>query len=395
MAQILKKISILIFFNSLIFLSCKQPQPENTIIFDAKKNKFVEYFQKVKQYKIPRKITNKINLLGISKLVELSSGNWLVSDNASNQLLLLDENGQLIKVIGSEGGGPGEFGWLSDFIYANQKIFALDFIRQRTLIFSNFKYETQFPLSYVHRNPELISKTTNGFFVISAERNLKDGSTPNDYGFLEFEDNQYLNVYDSLFNLQHSFLSPDDKIKDTFGVFARAKETTFTPFCVFDDKIIATTQEGFYNIFIYQSDGKLEKKYSVKENSFVKFDLNDAEGLKLINGSANFDLEKIGKIIASYSSPISIHKINSYLIFTILDPYDNYFPMYSRLENLDNNYHFDIYKFNDNKLIPIKGGIRTNKRIIGVAKNGDIFLSGNQHKEILDSIIVERYMLKL
>ncbi len=386
-----------LIFTALLVISCsKENKINDEIIFEENSKKFEDIFELVETYYISSTLNKEVKILGINKLFETSNGDFIIYDNANKFLLLIDKAGKIIKTIGQEGKGPGEFSLLSDFIYTkDEKLFALDFLLKKVIYFNNFEFIKDYRLSYVHRNPTQILQCPNKEFIIAAERNLIDGSSNDNFQFLSYKDENFLNIYDENFNFKESFFRPNDKLVETDGILTRPRLTSFTPSCLIEDKIISTSQEGFYNLILFNIDGKMNKKYSVTQRNFTYIDLALVSEYKLNDKNIDPNLEIVGKIMASYSVPISIHKLNNLLIVTILEPYDNYFPMFSTGELNTYNYYIDIFKYEKDNIIPVTGGIQLDRKIIGVTNTGEIYCVKNNHFENMEEIIIEKFRLTL
>ena len=382
----------------LLIASCTDETNNGKILnFKVKNNnKFNDIFELKEVYDIPSLLSQNIKLLGIDKIFATPNGNFIIYDMNSGYLLLTTKKGDIIKIIGKKGKGPGEFALLSDVIFTNEaKLYALDFIRQEVLYYQDFEFVRNYKLSYVHRNPTQIIKIPNSKFIIAAERNLEDGASETRYRFLPYKEVNFLNIYDSNFVFRKSFLKPDERLIETEGVLTRVRLTTFVPSCLIEDKIISTTQEGLYNLYIHDLDGNLINEFSIVQENFKYLDLNLINEYNLNKNNFNNDLETIGKIMASYSAPISIFNLNGILLITILEPYDNYFPMFSTNELNLHEYHLDIFKYKNDNLFPMIGGIAINKKIIGVADGEYLYMIDKKYEENKEIIRIYKYKLKL
>ena len=392
------KIILQVFLLITVIACSEKVQNKEHISFDKTNGNFNKFFNKEQEYNIPTKFNDGTKLLNISKIYTSANGNFLISDVMTPSLLIVSRNGKLIKVVGKKGNGPGEFVSLIDFIYDenNNEIITLDFLQNAINLYSDFKFVKKIRLAFEHRFAGQILKCKNGNIIISALRNLATGSSKDNYTFLPFSENCYLNFYNSKYKLVRSFLNPSKKYNENMIPFARPQLGNYAPSAILEDnKIITMKQEGLYEIFIAECSGKITNHFVVHEPSFVKFDFSLVKEHKLINHRSNFKKEKIGEIIASYSSPVSIYMLSNYVLVTIMDPYDNYFPQFSVSGWDERTYHLDIFKYENGELIPIIGGIKMGQKIVGVTENNSILCINRRFKQDPEKIIIKQFRLKL
>lgn len=343
---IIEKSKIVFFMICLIgIISChNESVKNNSISFDAKSRSFEKLFSIVDSFSIPTEYSDSIKIFEINKAYKINN-DILLSDSRSGNLLIVSKKGELIKIIGKKGKGPGEFMNLSDFIVtSDRKILAINALENTLNEYHQEKFVKKIRLSFEHRIPEQILEISDNRFVICAYRNLENGSTRNNYNFLPYGKSCYLNIYDKEFNLQNGFISPHPKYDETMDCFAVTQINSFSPSVVSNDYIYSMRQDGFYEIIVSDMNGKSINRFSVKQQKFIEFDLNLIQDHKVINRRSNYSFEKQGQIIASHSSPTSLHAVKNYLLVTIFAPYDNAFSQYSLSDWPEREYHLDILK---------------------------------------------------
>ena len=383
----------------IILTSCLEKNNQIfKLSFNASDNgkDYHDFFDFIEKYSFSSILSKSIKLNGINKLFETKDGYFIVYDQSSNNLVLVNETGELKKIIGKEGKGPGEFSLLSDFIYddKNNEIYALDFFNSSVLYYKQYNFVKSFNLSFEHRNPTLILKSPNNSFIIAAEKNLTSGSNNENYNFLDFKDVNYLNIYNNKFKLNYSFLTPDKRLHETKGLLSRPTLTSFSPSCILGDKIITIKQEGFYEIVISDLNGKFIKQYTITQESFKELSNNSLNEIIKLAKKDESDLEKVGGIIADYTAPLSIFVIKNIIIVYFMEPYDNYFPMYSTKDE-KNTYYIDLFKYDQDALTFLYGGIKLDKKIIGTNQDGYIYFVNDEYFEDITEIKIEKYKLKL
>ncbi len=360
---------ILLFLTVLFLFSCGSNDEKS----EASKNSntFFSYLEDIDTVKIG--VPDEIQLLSVKKIAPVNEGFSLL-DSYNSQIILIDNSFNFVKTIAKKGTGPGEYNMIADFTTDSRgNLYIVDYLGSEVGEFnSKLKFVKDNRLSFVHRNPEQIGILKDGKFLISAERNLTDGSSLKNYGFLEYSDIKYLNFYDEKYELQNSFLGYNEKLDFTKGLFARPTEK-FAPFAISEDKIYAMTQEGFYVLNIFNSNGEKINSVEIEAENFTKFPLTGINDLSISNNQSNYDTQKIGEVIASFSKPVSLHIIEDLLLITILEPHENYFSsMFGG--KYERKYHIDIIDVSGGEIKLIASNLQTDFRIAGV--NGrTIFLS--------------------
>ncbi len=388
-----------IFFTILFFVGIIGCANENTEVkklsFNSKLYSFEKIFQKVQDYTIPTVLNDSIKIFGINKIVEYNNS-FLISDSRSHTLFLVSKRGKLEKIFGRKGKGPGDFIFLSDFIVTHdRKVLAIDALTNTLNVFQKKKFINKVRLSFVHRFPEQILECKDDKFIICASRNLKDGSSKENFRFLPYKQKCYLNLYDKDFNLNVSFVNPHPLYNKSMDVFAVPLMNTFSPSVVIGDKIYTMRQDGFYEIIVSNCKGKRITKYLVYQPHFVKFDLNSIQDHRVSGYNSNYSQEKQGQIIAGHSSPVSLHAIDKYLFITIVAPFDNAFEQYSTTEWAERKYHLDIYRVEKDELKTVVGGIVMNKKIVGITQDNAILCIDNKYEENIKEIRISKYRMKL
>ena len=320
---------------------------------------------------------NKLNISGVTKVLDLDSKNFIVLDPYSTSVFLLSKkNGKVNKIIG-QGRGPRELTSISDVEINNKgHLFALNVLTSSIKEFDkNLNPVNLFHLSFAHRTATRLYHYNNNF-IIPAERNLELNSTSEDYEFLQYSDIFLLNVYNSNFKLIDGFLHPDSRLEFTQGVFLRP-EISIASVCIKDNYIFTATEEGFYEISLFDNNFKKIKTFEISDPIWTNFNISQAKEYDFSNRNIKIKDEDIGNLIASHSRIISLMILNNSLIVVKEAPYENYFPMYIK-KYKTRKYYMDIFsvdkKFN---LLPKFSNIELNSYMpVGVSKNYLILTDG-------------------
>lgn len=317
--------------------------------------------------KIEMQIAQNIDtskFLAISRVRKRKSGDFLVLCYPPS-IFHVDTAGRVQKRIASHGRGPGEFTRLADFaLDENDTLFAFG---ENPLRLTKFDPKgvllNSRNLQYAHRNAESI-EYHNGAFILGTFTNLRLGSDKDDYGFLPYEKRSYLALYDKQFILRGIFANPSEVLGPTEGLFHRPY-VKFAPFALRPNtgSLFVMLQEGFYVIQEYNIEGKMAKMYEVTSSQFTPLNMSHLSGLSFNNGRANFTEEKIGSVIASHSSPTAVMATNRWMLVKLIRPYENYFPMYSKIPVPA--YYYDLFRFHDGGLKAEITGIEMNLELVG------------------------------
>ena len=384
--------TVYLLLMAIFFVNCTNEENLNTLRFKKTEKNFEDVFELKETVHIKSNYTTNVKLYGIDKLIELDDSTIIISDNAGNSIIKLKTSGDY-KIIAKAGRGPGEFEYLSDFIVTqDNKIIGIDYNSFMNIYEINGKFLKKIEMAYEHRLPELISECPDGKLIVAAEKNLVDKSSKDSYKFIEFSKKCYLNLYNNKFKLVKSFLNPDKKFDVTMSHFLRTQQKTFTPFTLIENIIIAMLQDGLYNVYLYNCEGILLKKYKVISDAFTEFDFNLISGHKVVNGRSNFTIKQKGEICASHSSPVMLHSVGNYILVTIIEPYDNIFPQFS---NGEMNFHIDIFKYENGELIPVISNINSEKKIIGVSNSNTIFMKDRRLDERINEFKIYKYKMKI
>lgn len=368
--RIFTKFSILIAIFS--FFSCAENKENFEIVDYENKNKnFEQVFNVIDTITINKNITSKRKVISITKFIKTSDTSFIFLDGYNHSIYQINNNGKILKTIAKKGHGPGEFQIIMDFtIDKKGNLYVVGMSESKIGKFnSNGEFNKFFELSFSHRGPQSIKLLPNGNFLITAKKNLTSNSTKSNYKFVGYEKMTFLHVYSPQFDLIKSFLHPSQKLKKTRGKFARPYYSAFVQYAIYKDKIFALTQEGFYELQIFTtSDYRKTQSFKLFSESFTEFDLNSIRDLKFANKSWNYSRKKLGEINASYSRPHYLCNINNIFILEIHDPFDNYYPQY-RKKFKTNSFHFDVFRFNKNSIIPIVSNVSGVMKLIGKSEN--------------------------
>jgi hypothetical protein len=358
---------------------------EEVMYNEEEKYSFDKYFHLIEEFSFNMIQDDDHKILEFTKVIEKKNGELLILDRYATSMYLVDTGGILKKRFARKGEGPGEFQVISDFcLDDNEDIYILD-IKNRVSKFSyNLEFIKSFELSFFLRAPERIMYLGNDKFLITAYQNLSEGSTKNDYEFLEYDKKNYLHIYNSKFDKIISFGKLSSELRNTKGRLSRSIGQ-FISNSLWLKRIITVSQEGFYNMKIYTTEGKLERIIEFSNNKFKSINLNITKDLKFSNNSWNYNQEKIGQIIADHSTIRDIHKIGKYYVLTIYSPYENFYPQF-RTKLYDDNFHYDIFYFDNKEINPAASNIEGRYKLIGVGLNNTSYFTNvklNSSKIIL------------
>jgi hypothetical protein len=357
---------------SIFLFGCNySSKKENTLQFKAQGKKFNETFEIVDSIKININVTDDREIVSITKLVKKKDGSFIILDAYNHSLYLVNEKGEVLKTIARKGRGPGEFNILADFTVDEEgNIYALGMAERKVGKFnSSGDFIKSYEFSFSHRGPQSIEILPNGHFLIGAMKNLTTNSTKKNYEFVDYEEFTFLHVYSPEFKILRSFLSPTPKLKKTRGKFARMFYSPFVQYAVKDGKLFVLTQEGFYTIQTFDAnDYSKINSYKIESEKFTEFDLRAISDLKFVNKQWNYSRERLGEINASYSRPHEFYNLGKTFIIEIHDPFDNYYPQY-RDTTTNNEFHYDIFEYEEDELIPQITNVSGEYKIIG--KNDD------------------------
>lgn len=327
---------------------------------------------------------------GANKIFEYNDTTLMVLDIINVRINFITNKGKFIRSIGGKGSGPGEFISISDFTFDGKgNIYVLDTYDNKVGMFSNEgKFKKNFRLSFVQRMPSKILYY-NGYMLVEGITNLINGSTRENFKFLDFKDNSYISVYDTSFNYIKSFLNPNKKLYETNGIFSRPY-SCFATYATVENNLIAITQEGFYTFQWFDRNIEPIKSVKVDSRFFKEFELERIKDLKFNNNrTTNFTDKKIGGIIGNHSVPMNILYSNPLLMVQIRDPLENYFPTYTK--NSIPEFRSDLFLYNGGKLVPILSYFNNKSILIGSGKDGVFYFSDSYAFRMKK---VERFTIK-
>jgi len=359
---------------------------------DSGKVRFQSYFKPIKKIKFNTYKDDSLKLLEFTKVVELNNGELLVLDRFATSIFLINTTGKIKNRFGRKGQGPGEFRLIADFCVNDKgEIFVLDVNNKVNKFSSKFKYLKTYNLSFSLRAPERIMYIGNNKFLITAYQNLIEGSTKTNYKYLEYDQVNYLHLYDAQFKKIKSFRKLSKELEHTKGRLARSIGQ-FVSNSIWEGKVISVSQEGMYRMKIYDNESKLIKIIDIKSKYFKSINLYKIKNMRFINNRWNLSRKEIGEIIADHSTIKEINKIGKYFIITIYEPYDNFYPQY-RSRHYPDKFYYDIFYLENMTIKPVVSNIEGKYKLIGVGKNNTVYFT---NKDINDSgIYIYKYKLKL
>jgi len=336
--------------------------------------RFDDYFEIMDTIIIPISRKNNLNIMYISKIIEVEKNKLLVLDMSNAALFLLDTLGIISKQIAQRGNGPGEFYSITDFcIDDKSNIYVLDRKGKVGQFLSNGDFVKFFELSYLHRIPDAIKYLDNGNFLITSFLNLVEGSTKNSYKFVDYFGIKYLHIYNNEFKKIKSFFEPAPEFEETKGQLVFKCKGAFVVNEIYSDEILAFSQDGLYRLKTYNKTGELLKIFEFDGSNFENFDFPAIKGLPFSTKSRKIGLEKIGKIIAGHSTIRGINRIGDYFLLTKYGPYDNYYPEYKT--GVEESLAYDIFNYSNNIVTPIVSDIYGKYRIVGTGGKGIIYFT--------------------
>ena len=366
--------------------SCTKQKDSTVLEFPSGNSKFEDLFKVEKTIKIKMNNSDSTKLFSVYKIHKIDSNRYFIIDAMGRSSYIIDSTGLITKRISRQGQGPGELNYVTDYTFDERSnLYLLDPIANKISTYdSSFNFIKSYQLSFEHRiSYEL--RYCNGFFFISSVRNLDKNSNSKNFSFLEYDENTFVMVYDRNFTLINSFLKPAKELKETQGVLTLSKENT-APYTIYDNKVFVMTQEGFYTISLFDMNFNMREKFEVINSKFKKIDINKVKNIKIANNKLITSVEEIGRIVSSYTTPVSLDIINDRLIVTMLEPYGNYYPKFDK--DIIKKFYYDIFKIKDDNIIPQFSNIETSKRIIGI-ENNHIYLTEDFGKNSNDYISIE------
>ena len=162
------------------------------------------------------------------------------------------------------------------------------------------------------------------------------------------------------------------------------REIQLAPFTIIKNTLIASLQDGFYTLYLFNNNYKRIKVFNVKANSFKNINLNEVKGIKILSTKMpNLSEEKIGEIIGNHSAPLKIFYDQPYLLIEVRNPLPNYFPEYAK-DDIP-TFHIDVFTFDNGELKPIISNISNQGRLIGIGKNHCFYFEVQNSRNIYEN----------
>ncbi|MDQ7818896.1 MAG: 6-bladed beta-propeller [Melioribacteraceae bacterium] len=365
---------------SVLNISCNRKENNSEIKLIETNKHVYDIFHHEKVLNIMWDSKNPNNIFSITKIVTVNDSIKIILDGIQGSLYKWNYNNNMITQIAKKGRGPGEFNSIRDFVFDDHKnLFVLDVSSAVVGKFdSNYNFIKNYSLSFEHRNPYAIGYFNNSF-IISAQKNLQPKSTKKNYNFLDYTENKFVNIYDNEFNLIHSIISPDERLVHTQGVFC-LPFINLSPFGYSNSNLYIMKQEGFYKIYIINKQWDVKKIIDVKSKAFKEIRKSDYMSLKINDREPNLKMEEIGKIVASYTSPMNILITKDFLTIQMVKPYNNYYPQYDNTDQ--KKYYLDVYKIINEGLYAYMSNISIDAWIIGADYSTNVLYSSNSYTKI-------------
>jgi hypothetical protein len=379
--------SLYIFIALAVWLvGCESDRPVPILMFPKANLPFDAIFEVVDTLRIQLDSSDTtVKFIEPWKIIAWGRG-LLLLDVANKRVYQIDKNNGAIKrTLARKGTGPGEFQLIIDIAPTISGGFvALDYLRNSVTEYDQSgQVVGVYRLRYEHRAPELIAQSTSGYYIVSANRNLEDGSTMRKYQFLPYPKSAFLNIYTREFQLRNSFSSPRKEFWKTEGIFDRPCMGSFSPFVISGDTVISMLQNGYYEIRFHDMAGNQLKTLQVQSEFFQGFSAKTLADFRFL-GEGNskkpsLNDEEIGGAISSHSLPTALVLNEGVLIIKIVEPFDNYFPQYQK--NLERNVHHDIFSYAGGSLKPLCTGLRTDLELLGSNQSGEWYFWRREKSE--------------
>lgn len=387
----LNRIKFYILLLPLIFWNCQRNLDKEIVYlnYDVDSDKFITVIDEI-EISVNSDSDSTFRFFGANKIIEYDDTTLMVLDILKVSINFITNDGKYLRSIGAKGFGPGEFQSISDFTFdKNGNIYVLDSYGHKVGMFSkDGEFLKNFNLSFIHRMPYKIL-FFNDHMLVEGLNNLDEGSTIEEYKFLEYANNNFINVYDINFKYLGAFLHPTKELYDTKGIFSRPY-MCFAVYTIIGNQIVAMTQEGFYKLQWFDLDLKKIRETFIVSKDFKEIELENIRDLSFnADRSVNFSNKKIGKIVGNHSVPVNIVYNDNYLIIQTRDPIENYYPNYA--QNSIPKFRSDILLLDSNKLKPIVSFNNGQELLIGTGKNGVLYYSSSYSHQLNK---IEKFIIK-
>ena len=310
--------------------------PIFALIFGGSQNNLVNFskiFERQKVIELHEDIEPISVIVGFS--VD-SRGNILIGDLQNHNIKIYDQNGNLLKIIGRQGEGPGEFRMIRGIdIDFNGKIYVSDMTNRRISIFdSSGNFLNSFIVTESHPC-DRIKLYGDHIFIGGLKQIIEKSTSSYAYGL-------YIHIYDKKGNFIKSFYPTNKRA---------LKLNVIGPFVAFDiskEGYIYCVQRTFYEISKYSSNGEFIKSFSRKA-AFYRPVIKQPETVKT--------RAELDQWYEKWHQVLGLFVLDNYIIVQILI-------------RKPSKYAIEIY---DSKGHFISGPILTPYRLLGVDHNSYLY----------------------
>jgi len=310
--------------------------PIFVLVLGGSQNNLVNFSKIFERQKVIE-LSEDVEPIGVIKgfAVDLR-GNILIGDPLNHNIKIYDQNGNLLKILGRQGKGPGEFRRIRGIdIDSNGEIYVSDMANQRISIFdSSGNFLNSFIVTESHICDH-IKLYRDRIFIGGLKQIIEKSSSSYAYGL-------YIHIYDKKGNFIKSFYPTNKRA---------LKLNVIDPFVAFDISKgghIYCVQRTFYEISKYSLDGEFIKSFSRKA-AFYKPVIKEPETITTV--------EDLGQWYEKWHQVLSLFVVDNYIIVQIL----THKPSKYTIEIYNSDGHF------------IAGPILTSYRLLGTDHNGHLY----------------------
>jgi len=306
-------------------------------------------------------------LTGIGKIDKLPNGDYAILGGPVSTLYWANSFGMLQRLIATTGEGPTGFPLITDFCVAKSgQIFTISDNPVQIGVFdSEGRFLRRYNLPWIAG--ESIRECKDGFvigaMVVYDPSKGTTRSEPLNYG-----ERRFILRYDSLFSRPIPMLRPSPELSHTDGLYLLPYRK-FAPFAIAPrgEYLWAITQEGFYRIEEFDTEGRHLGRLEVESSHFVPVKPDAMVDFRKVG----YDQAMHGKLIASHSAPDLFLVGRNVAIIRMNMPYGNYYPQYRREAMPE--YYYDLFLIQSGRLTPLYEGFKTGLWLVGVERNSDTF----------------------
>jgi len=240
-----------------------------------------------------------------------NNNNIIITDPAGKQVLIFSETGHLVKVLASEGKGPGEVLMPTVVTIGDSgKIYLVDHVMRRISIFSSdYKFKDSFIFRTRHQQPSCMAKVRNYIFMSGA--NVLKYDVGPDQNIVARKRPLLINKYMCSGKYLKSFYPIYSEFVDTKLKYDQCY------FYIYHDSIYAV-QEHKYRVNVFNLDGVICRSFGNPSKYFKQVKRTDIPKIKTKLTDRERSVFRI-----SYSRIVKILIVNDYLILQESVPLKN------------------------------------------------------------------------